>query len=123
MEALNNEAIIESVVTKFPSSTCKSRYVDFQMSPVNEDKSELQVLKEFMVAERGRQRNLMKILDPEKGKGGVKCYGCQESGHMSKDCPKNKSKTSKVVNACVKVAPTPCPACDGQHSFQSNGET
>ena len=67
----------------------------------------------------------MEILGPEKGKGGVKCYGCGEIGHLSKDCPTNKAKgkVSKAVNACVKVAPTPCPACDGQHSFQSNGET
>ena len=114
VEALNHASTIESVVSKFPSSTCKSRYVDFLMSPVNEDKTKLQILKEFMLAERGRQRNLMKILDPEKGKGGVKCYGCGEYGHLSKDCPKSKAKgkVSKSVNACVKVAPVPCPGCN-----------
>ena len=36
---------------------------------------------------------------------------------------KAKGKVSKSVNACVKVAPTPCPGCNGQHSFQSKGET
>ena len=78
-----------------------------------------------MLAERNKQRNLMKLLEPEKGKGGIKCYSCGEGGHLSKDCSKNKAKgkVSKSVNACVKVAPIPCPGCNGQHSFQSKGET
>ena len=122
-DALNHASIVESVVMKFPSSDCRSRYAKFIISPACKDKSNLQLLKEFMLEERGLQRELMKFVEAEKGISGVKCYGCQESGHMSKDCPKNKSKTSRSVNACVKVAPTPCPACDGQHSFQSNGET
>ena len=125
VETLNNVSILESVVKKFPGSACKSRYANFRMSPLNNDKSKLQLLKEFMSAERGLQREIMKISEPEKGKIGVKCYNCGEGGHLSKDCPKNKAKdkVSKAVNACVKVAPTSCPVCDGQHSFQSNGET
>ena len=122
-DALNHASIVESVVMKFPSSDCRSRYAKFIISPACKDKSDLQLLKEFMLEERGLQRELMKFAEAEKGIGGVKCYGCQESGHLSKDCPKNKSKTSRSVNACVKVAPIPCPACNGQHSFQSNGET
>ena len=120
VEALNHASVIESVVKKFPGSDCKSRYAKFMISCANAEKSDLQIMKEFMLDERGLQRELMKFVEAEKGKGGVKCYGCQESGHMSKDCPKNKSKTSRSVNACVKVAPIPCPACNGQHSFQSN---
>ena len=52
VESLNNEAIIESVVKKFPSPTCKSRYVDFKIYPNTQDKSELQILREIHVSRK-----------------------------------------------------------------------
>ena len=55
VEALNHESIIESVVKKFPGSDCKSRYAKFMMSSDNQDKSDLQVLKEFMLDERSSE--------------------------------------------------------------------
>ena len=52
MEALNHASIIEGVVKKFPSPTCKSRFVDFKRFFANQGKSQLQLLREFMLAER-----------------------------------------------------------------------
>ena len=125
VEALNNAAIIESVVKKFPGAACRSRYAKFSISPSNQEKSKFQVLRDFMQDERNLQREIMKYSESEKGKGDGRCFNCQETGHLSKECPKNKAKgkVSKSVNACVKVAPIPCPGCNGQHSFQSKGET
>ena len=100
MEALNHASIIEAVVKKFPSPKCKSRVVDFKRFSANQGKSQLQLLREFMLAKRSQQRDLMKLLDPEKKSNG-KCFNCLEPGHLSKNCPKNKSKNYKSVNACV----------------------
>ena len=74
VEALNHESIIESVVKKFPSPECKSRYVKFTIAPENREKSELQVLRDFMCDEWSLQRDLIRILKPEKSKDGVFFY-------------------------------------------------
>ena len=133
LDALDHEPTLNGLAHKLPSIEAKKAYGNLRIKMVGEcekstpptEVSELEVMKQFMKAERQRQEVYAGLLDEEvvvdtRRQGGRSsssspCIRCGRTGHTDAECPGRGSARSHANQQ----VPAPCPACSQQHTYQT----
>ena len=141
VSVLDHEPTLARVAKRLPSHVSRTKYVDMRMEELPKEKSELEIITNFLTQERKRQKALGRLEEqqlPAKtedrqppDKGGRGCFGCGKEGHRVYQCPDKASSAKGGGNnqlaarahASMKLVPTACQACSGQHSFQGRCST
>ena len=88
--ALNHSYIMDEFLGLLPSKDIIQRYVNASEDPKAKGKSILEIVREFMAAERVNQRRILGITkNKEPGKESSEekaCWKCNKTGHMASKC-------------------------------------
>ena len=143
LESLDHEPTLTGLSRKLPTTEAKKAYCDLRIKMMEECEkatpptkvSELEVMKQFMKAERRRQEMYSGVLNDagvapkprERTPGGQSggkesaCFKCGKLGHKQAECrgqggaaQGGGGRSSHTQGA----ASVPCPACDQAHTFK-----
>ena len=128
---LNHEPTIAAVGNMLPSYSSKDLYNELRLRRLEQGDDELQIMTEFMQAEKKRQKakERMGTSDNSGAKQEpsqqAECQNCGRRGHRPAECrkPKNTNKShgtqrkneKKSHSAASQQPGSHCPACNLQH--------
>lgn len=125
IQCLSSPIVIEVVLKNLSGHESQMHHECLRRTQVQEGKTEMEVLQEFMVKEQEIQRYRIGAVSPDKSEDKSKYYYCGDSGHKKDKCPKGArgEKKTWTVNATTKIQPVHCPSCNKHHLYQERGET
>ena len=130
--SLSSPHVLELFLSKLPQSS-REQYINLKNRPTMEGKPLIDVMNEFMTAERIRQGDLKRLEILGSGRRGqsetrapaAKCGKCGKTGHLDRDCwTKQRSGSTSKVNlqqGGSSPARDKCPICSLVHTYNFQG--
>ena len=121
-DKLDHPWILDEFLGHLPSEEIIQRYVNASEAPEAKGKTTLEVVREFMAAERANQRRILGITkNKELGKESPEdkaCWKCNKTGHMSSKCTASSGGNKSHSTRGEKSSSEECPVCKGTHTFE-----
>ena len=121
-DKLDHPWILNEFLGHLPSDEVTQRYVNAREDPDALGKTALEVVHEFMAAERANQRRLSGITkNKELSKESPEdkpCWRCGKTGHKSSNCTASSGGNRSHATQEVKSSSEVCPICKGSHSYK-----